>query len=306
MTVVVNGSVSGGTASGPDQTVGAGNTSTQVSTVAGTGGIDVGNTDTLPLTLAADSATEVAISKVNQVQYFGVGNLTGSAHIVGSFNYAYVDATGKTVALAIGSENSIGNNNGTIARANSSLNTINGNAAGKTITLWTGSTSVPTNNAGTLTKAQGFRAEVTSGNTGTIGEWSGFYNEDVSAIAGITTRSAFVNNDPGAPNTSKTPWIDSSFSALTPTNGGTTVVPALTGLIVLNSGGTIATNTIQLPAATAMRDGQRIKFFSVEQITTPSYTTTGATPLGFPPTILANGYFEVQYAAAGPFWIRIG
>lgn len=308
MAVSVNQSVSGGgVGGGPVQTVGSGNVSTQDSTVLGTGSVDVGNTNTLNLTLAADSSSEVGIAKVNQVQYFGIGNLTGAAHIVGSFNYSYVDATGKTIALAIGSENSIGQNNGTITRANSSLNTINGNAAGKTITLWTGATSVPTNNAGTLTRAQGFRSELTSGNTGTITLWEGFYNADASTGVGtVTSRFAFVNDDAGAVFKSKAPFCDSSFTALSPTNGGTTNIPAGVGLVVLNSGGNIAGCTLAFAAAAGFTDGQKITFYSVFAITTPAYTSAGVTQLSFPSTIAAGSFFTVQYAASGPYWIRVG
>lgn len=268
-------------------------------------GLEVMETSTATLAITS-SGSPVAIARVDQVNNYSTADITGAGHIVGSFSYAYNDAAGTTIALAIGAENSIGNNNGTITRANSSLNTINGNAAGKTITLWTGATSVPTNNAGTLTKAQGFRAEVTTGNTGTISEWAGFYNEDVSAIAGIAARYAFVNNDAGAVFKSKAPFCDNSFVALSPTNGGTTNIPAGVGLVVLNSGGNIAGCTLAFAAAAGFTDGQKITFYSVFAITTPAYTSAGVTQLGFPATIAAGAFFTVQYAAVGPYWVRVG
>lgn len=270
----------------------------------GTPEVAVSETETVAIT---SDGTPVTIATVHQVNNFSTANIVAPGHIVGAFNYAFnASGAGNTNALAVGSENSIGNNNGTITRANSSLNTINGNAAGKTITLWTGATSVPTNNAGTITSAQGFRAEVTSGNTGTISSWAGFYNEDVSAIPGITVRYAFVNNDAGAVFKSKAPFCDNSFVALSPTNGGTTNIPAGVGLVVLNSGGNIAGCTLAFAAEATFTDGQKITFYSVFAITTPAYTSAGVTQLGFPSTIAAGAFFTVQYAAVGPYWIRVG
>lgn len=291
--------------------VGPGNTVTRTSTLPGANTIEVADTVTANLTLAGNVTTEVAIARVSQVQFFGGGNMNGGSHAVGSFNYVFHAANGNTMAMAIGAECSLGLAAGaTITRGNSILATINGMAATSVLSLWVGLNSSPTNvsSGASIPRSEGFRYEILPGSMlGAITLSIGAYIADSSTVTGAPKRQGFVNDDAGAPNKSKNPWIDSSFSALSPTNGGTTVIPPLTGLIVLNSGGTIASNTISLPANTVMEDGQEISFFNVAQITTiTGYTTPGATPLGLPSTLAAGSFFKIKYAAAGPYWLRVG
>lgn len=249
-------------------------------------------------------AGPVWMASFNQVNNFSSANVTGGGHQVGVFGMAYNDAASTTNALAIGVEGTIGNNNGTITRANSLLGTLNQNASGKTIALWVGANGVPTNNAGTLTKAQGFRAEVTSGNTGTIGEWNGFYNADASSGVGtITTRYAFVNDDPGAVFKSKTPFVDSSYVAYTPANGGTTNVATNTGFVLLNSGSTIASHTLTLPSTPT--DGLCITFFNVNTITTVTVNSSGNSIFGAPSTLGVNAFFTMKFLAGLSSWARV-
>lgn len=237
---------------------------------------------------------------------YSTANINGGGHIVGAWSGAYNNSSGKTLDMAIGAENTLGNQAGTVAEAKSSFNTLNENASGATLTEWVGSQSEPTNNAGTITSAKGFQATLpgTGTNTGTISAWTAFDIPDASS-SGVSSRVAFDNRDPGAVVKSKTPFADSSVNIPSaPTNGGTTTVPANYGTVVLNSGATIASHTLVVPSTPP--DGQTIVFFSVFEITSLSVTSSGNTMIGMPSTLPANGFFTIKYTSQGPYWIRVG
>lgn len=237
---------------------------------------------------------------------WSTANINGGGHIVGTWSGAYNNSSGKTLDIAIGAENTLGNQAGTVTTALSSFNTLNENDSGATLADWVGSQSEPTNNAGTITKATGFRATLpgTGTNTGTIGSWTAFDIPDAST-SGISSRIAFNNQDPGATVQSKTPFADSSvYIPPAPTNGGTTTVPANYGTVVLNSGTTIASHTLTVPSMPP--DGQTITFFTVFAITSLSVTSSGNTVIGMPSTLPASGFFTIKFTSLGPYWIRIG
>lgn len=70
---------------------------------------------------------------------WSTANVNGGGHIVGAWSGAYNNSSGKTLDMAIGAENTLGNQAGTVTEAKSSFNTLNENASGATITEWVGS-----------------------------------------------------------------------------------------------------------------------------------------------------------------------
>lgn len=67
-----------------------------------------------------------------------------------------------------------------------------------------------------------------------------------------------------------------------------------------------ANGTIVLPISTIAIDKQRVLVNTTQAITTLTVSGNGASVLGQPTTLSANGYFELKYDSVLNTWYRIG
>lgn len=67
-----------------------------------------------------------------------------------------------------------------------------------------------------------------------------------------------------------------------------------------------ATGTIVLPISTIAIDKQRVLVNTTQAITTLTVSGNGASVLGQPTTLSANGYFELKYDKTLNTWYRVG
>lgn len=94
------------------------------------------------------------------------------------------------------------------------------------------------------------------------------------------------------------------------TAGQSITVAATTGKMVLDPAGTLATLTLVLPAATALRDGQVLEIGSSQTITALTITPGSGTTIAQNPTALtvsttAPYGYKFIYSATAAKWIRM-
>jgi len=73
--------------------------------------------------------------------------------------------------------------------------------------------------------------------------------------------------------------------------------------LILTPAGTLATGTITLPSV--LRDKQLVIVNSTQEITALTVDGNGATVVGAPTTLSANGYFTLKYDLTVDSWYRI-
>jgi len=89
---------------------------------------------------------------------------------------------------------------------------------------------------------------------------------------------------------------------------GATVTIGTTGSIwlVLTPAGTIATLTLTLPLSTDVADKTELLVNSTNIVTTLTIAPNGATVVGGPTTIAANGFFRLRFDTVLQTWYRVG
>jgi hypothetical protein len=103
------------------------------------------------------------------------------------------------------------------------------------------------------------------------------------------------------------PQFDTQYNSPTATGFSVSITntSANTHLILTPLAG-YATGTIVLPISTVAIDKQRILVNSTQAVTTLTITGNGASVLGQPTLLSANGYFELKYDATLNTWYRVG
>lgn len=76
--------------------------------------------------------------------------------------------------------------------------------------------------------------------------------------------------------------------------------------LILQPTGTFATGTIVLPAVGNAVDNQEIIVNSTNEVTALTINPNGASAVGAPTTILANGFFKLKYNSTFKTWYRVG
>lgn len=140
------------------------------------------------------------------------------------------------------------------------------------------------------------------------GQWETLPNAG-DLLSGAETVPADTNAAGGAalPQTVKIPISRLGATGLqqsTPLTGFSITVAPTTNIVQITPAGTLATGTIVFPGGPA--NGQRIRIFSSQVITTLTLTpSAGTTITGAVTTLAANGSVEYVYSAAGTTWFRI-
>lgn len=75
--------------------------------------------------------------------------------------------------------------------------------------------------------------------------------------------------------------------------------------VILTPAGTLATGTITFPNVSYLRDKQVILVTSTAEITALTVAGNGATLIGEPTTLPAEGYFTMKYDVMTTTWYRI-
>ena len=76
--------------------------------------------------------------------------------------------------------------------------------------------------------------------------------------------------------------------------------------LVLTPAGTIATATLKLPLLANVLDRTEILVNSTQTITTLTLDANGASIVGGPTTLAANGFFRLRFDAVLKTWYRVG
>lgn len=98
----------------------------------------------------------------------------------------------------------------------------------------------------------------------------------------------------------------------TPLTGATTTVAAGTRQVIIEPAGTIATHTLQLPAATGLTEGQRLGFCTTQIVTTLTVTAGAGSTVANAPTAMlvpvatgAASCVEWIYVKSLTKWMRV-
>ena len=75
--------------------------------------------------------------------------------------------------------------------------------------------------------------------------------------------------------------------------------------VILTPAGTLSTGTITLPTVSGLRDKQIVMVNSTATITTLTIAGNGATLIGEPTTLAAEGYFTMKYDLMTLTWYRV-
>jgi len=99
---------------------------------------------------------------------------------------------------------------------------------------------------------------------------------------------------------------DSQYDA--PIAGATVAITVNTNdnHLILTPAGTLATLTIELPAPTNLRDKQLLIVTSTNELTALTVDGNGATVIGAPTTLAAEGFFTLKYDIVLSTWYRVG
>lgn len=87
-----------------------------------------------------------------------------------------------------------------------------------------------------------------------------------------------------------------------------TVAPTTDGVsmwLQLSPGGAYAAGTVAMPAQASCVDGQEVLVTSTQAITTLTVSGSGATVVGAPATLAANGFFRLRYDGVSLKWYRV-
>lgn len=76
--------------------------------------------------------------------------------------------------------------------------------------------------------------------------------------------------------------------------------------LILTPAGTIATLTLKLPLSSNVLDRTEILVNSTQIVTTLSFDANGASILGAPTTLAANGFFRLRFDTVMQTWYRVG
>ncbi len=76
--------------------------------------------------------------------------------------------------------------------------------------------------------------------------------------------------------------------------------------LVLTPAGTIATATLKLPLVSNVLDRTELLVNSTQTITTLTLDANGATIIGGPATLAANGFFRLRFDIVMKTWYRVG
>ena len=76
--------------------------------------------------------------------------------------------------------------------------------------------------------------------------------------------------------------------------------------LVLTPAGTIAALTLNLPLNTAVTDRTELLVNSTQIVTALSFNANGATVVGAPTTLAANGFFRLRFDIVLQTWYRVG
>ena len=98
----------------------------------------------------------------------------------------------------------------------------------------------------------------------------------------------------------------------TPLTGATTTVAATTRQVIINPAGTIAAHTLTLPAASGLREGQRLGFCTTQVVTSLTVTAGSGTTVSNAPTAMlvpvatgAASCVEWIYVDSATTWFRV-
>lgn len=167
-------------------------------------------------------------------------------------------------------------------------------------TNWWGVNSRILSFTGTINSAFGFSAGCVD-NTGAITNYYGFFHDVVNGA--VTNKFALYNNDPASRIYSKGPVCDGSFQYEIPLTGATITMGALISTLLINPAGTLASLTVNLPAA---KDGQRATICSNKVITAFTLAAVGTTLLNPITTLTAGGSAVYQYFESSTLWFKVG
>jgi hypothetical protein len=245
------------------------------------GGASVANSGVI----TTPGGTDIVIGVAGKVFYENAtANITGAGHSVGSLGWSVINATGRTTQLAIGSEGKI-------------------DVIAGTVTTGVLNESQLASNAGTISTLIGQRSAVVA-NTGTIGYYVGHYFPDHSAISGITTKRCYQSDDPNAPMVVKSLVVSQGVYAVAPTAGQTITIPDNYGDYLVMPAGTLATLTINFPAAPI--DGQEITIKTSQALTALTLSGNGKTMFDGVTTMAVNAFVTYKYYAGSTLWYRKG
>lgn len=76
--------------------------------------------------------------------------------------------------------------------------------------------------------------------------------------------------------------------------------------LVLTPAGTLAALTLKLPLMSNVLDRTEILVNSTQALTSLSFDANGATVIGAPSTLAANGFFRLRYDIVMKTWYRVG
>lgn len=241
-------------------------------------------------------------------------NNSGGGHNVASLSWYYHDGLGNPL-LAMASENKFDNNvAATITEAWLSENQLASNVTGGVISNLRGVRSRIITNAGAIGTFFAFEVRVEA-NAGTISEVRGYHFPDLSAITGITTKTAIKIDDPAATITTagsitaSGAIVDQSIFYPSPqpsATGYTVTIPANKTQAFIIASADYATGTIVFPpkATTAHATQLNLVFFRATHSVTWSLNGAGSTM--FAPTSIAAGQtVTFKYDLVFDAWMMI-
>jgi len=250
------------------------------------------------------ASTALFVANYGEAVYTDARDLPTPAHLIGAMGKAILNATGRTIGLAIGTEGTIEVAAGTTATlAAPGVFTLNANAG--TITEFVGVMSQITANAGTVSTFVGLRSYVPN-NSGTIGSIVGLDVPDMGALTGVTgNRWAVRNKDQKSIIESAGSIIDTSRQGpATMASGGTSVLERGKTFVLLAPAAQLASHTLSYP--TDALDGQKLTFLCYGfGITALSHTGGGASFFEAPASLAKGQTFTMQKMDGYGGWVKV-
>lgn len=76
--------------------------------------------------------------------------------------------------------------------------------------------------------------------------------------------------------------------------------------LILTPAGTLANLTLKMPLVSGVEDKTELLVNSTQILTSLAFDANGATMVGVPSTLAANGYFRLRFDAVLDTWYRVG